>query len=335
MKQSAFRARFRTPFRMAALALVLVALPALAAAPQDPPKPAEGEKPAEAPKPAEPAKAAGEPAKKERKVDPKAQALIDAYGKAIHTPKSAGVKQFTMSAEADLGLGPDPIGMNGKWSGDGGLVVDLVIPKSLSDNMPPEILDMARGLAKDMLVDKLVRPLIDGALFEAPSYDLAWEETKDGQQVVKMSPFATKTTWDRLAVTFGKDGLLAGMAGVPNVDPNDPVAGMYAGVEVEFKLTHAKIGEKHVLESVNVNTPLGEITATAAYFDGPSGLPLLRSLATADATGQTRSTRFFDYVVDGKPVAGTEKNKPAAKADAVTPAEPAKEAKPETPPDNK
>lgn len=333
MKQSSFRASFR----IAALALVLVAVPALAAAPQDPPKPAEGEKPAEAPKPAEtqaadPAKA---PEKKERKVDPKAQALIDAYGKAIHTPKAAGVKKFTMSAAADLGLGPDPIGMNGKWSDDGGLAVDLVIPKSLSDNMPPEILDMARGLAKDMLVDKLVRPLIDGALFEAPSYDLAWEETKDAQQIVKMRPFAAKTTWDRLAVTFGKDGLVAGMTGVPNVDPNDPVAGMYAGVEVEFKLTHAKVGEKHVLESVNVNTPLGEITATAEYFDGPAGLPLLRSLATVDASGQSRSTRFFDYVVDDKPVAGTEKNKPAAKDDAVKPAEPAKEAKPETPPDNK
>lgn len=325
MKQSAFRAPFRALGRATAVALVLVAIPAFAAAPQDPPKPAEGEKPAEAPKPAEPKAAdpAKAPEKKERKVDPKAQALIDAYGKAIHTPKAAGVKKFTMSAEADLGLGPDPIGMNGKWSADAGLAVDVIIPKSLSESMPPEILDMARGLAKDMLVDKLVRPLIDGALFEAPSYDLAWEETKDGQ-VIKMKPFAAKTTWDRLAVSFGKDGLVTGMTGVPNVDPADPVAGMYAGVEVEFKLTHTKIGEKHALETVNVNTPLGEISATAAYFEGPSGLPLVKTISTADASGQTRTTRFFDYVVDDKPVAGTEKNKPAAKDDGVKPSEPEK-----------
>src|SRR5688572_17875315 len=122
--------------RVVTLTLLALAAPAFA---QDPPKPPEAPKP-DAKPPAAPAPAE----KRERKVDPKAQALLDVYVAKLITPRNAGIKSFTAKGAFRWRMLTEPASLDPVWNAKDGLSAELVLPQSFVESFPPEGLDPLR-----------------------------------------------------------------------------------------------------------------------------------------------------------------------------------------------
>lgn len=315
------------PARLSPLALVLAVGLAVAAsgpaAADDAPKPPPPAPPAgnDAPAPggAADGKTPDKPAERVRKADPKAVELVGAYTAKLDIPANSKCDSVAASAEIGLRqLGPDPVTMKPSWSRKSGLACEVALPESIVESLGPEMAEMIKGPVKNQLVDQLLRPLYEGPAAGMERYDLHYREEAE-KRIVKAMPIREDTPWERVEMTFDKDGLLTGLNGTPRVDPNDPMAAMLAGTEVEFTIRHGKRGEKGeklFVSGADVTMPTGEVTVTTHWWDGPDGMALLRRVDVKMSEGMSSALHVWDYVVDGKPVEATKR---PAKEDAPKP----------------
>lgn len=318
--------------RSAAALLLALTVPALAQdAPAGPGK-SDGAAPPPAAGPAPAAKApegGAAPAKRERKVDPKAAQAIDRYRKMLASPLNAGVGKLTARGELKLDMLPEPIVVRPNWkAGKGGFTLDVEIPDAVKQAYGPEAVEMVRKQFGG-LVTTMVEPLFSDAAHEAEAYDLAAKDEEGGVAVL-MTPFDDAAAkQERQKLVFGADGILTRVVLTPKVDPEDPNAALMAGVDVDVTLVHEKHGDRWVTSGFTALLPMGEMKSTAKFWDGPGGLPLPKSIElTLPIAPEPFRVDLWDYVLDEKAVEATAKPKePAAKPAEEKPAAPAEEPK--------
>jgi len=133
-----------------AVVLVAAASAAPALAQDSPAGPGGGDAPAPGPAapagPADPAKAPDAPKaeapKKERKVDPKALEMIDAYYKLVASAENAGAKEMKFTGAAELPNSPEPLGLDAKWSAKEGFDFEVVLSESIKAMIPSEMAEV-------------------------------------------------------------------------------------------------------------------------------------------------------------------------------------------------
>jgi hypothetical protein len=289
-----------------------------AALAQDAPGPGQGE-PAPGPGATEEKKPA-EPAKKERKVDPKAQEVYDRYRKLAALPSSFGVKELTSRGEfAPMQLGGETIVIRPTWKAEGGLTFKFELPESIVAQIPPEMLPSVEQQITGQF-RQFVDPFFDDPTARIADYNLEAGE-EGGKTVVTLTPFAPKATNDKVKVTIGADGLPESYLIAPKGNESNPMTG---GQDILVNVKHAKRGEKFVVSDFDITLPFGVVELKADYAEGPAGLPLVKSIRIATPMSPEPDTMYFyDYVVDGKAVEGTAKPKAEEKKP--------EEKKPETP----
>jgi hypothetical protein len=298
--------------------VLALALPAALASAQDapggapPPAP-----PGEAAKPAEKAGEAAT-AKKERKVDPKATAAIERYGKLLLHPGSMGAKELSAQGEVEVPDLPDPVIVKPKWTAKDGFALDIEVSEGLRQQFGEDAVEMIRKQFEG-LVKMMVGPLFEEPGRESVHYDLAAKD-EEGGVAVTMIPFdAEKAEAEKQTLHFGADGLLRKAVVSPKLDPEDPNSAMMAGVEIEVTVEHERRGEKWISKGFTALLPMGEMKSSATWYEGPGGLPLAKDVElTMPMLPEPVHARLYDYVIDGKKVAGTEK--PKAEAPAAPPA---------------
>lgn len=278
--------------------------------------------------PAAPDKPADPAVKKERKVDPKAQAAFDRYMKLVATPASSGAKSASCKSEIDIGMGT--VTIESKWSEKDGHKAKYHLPEELLAQVPPEMQSMIEKQLDGQL-GNLIEPFFGGLGSEIAQYDLAAKEG-DGKVVVTMTAFAEKAQAESQKITFNAEGFVTRIVSTPKVDMNDPQAAAMAGTEIEVDVKHAKKGEKHVVSGYDVTLPFGVISVTASYFDGTADIPLVKSLEIVNPMSPApQSLTFCDWVIDGKAVDGTAKKKAEEKPAPATPDAPKEGTGPGTP----
>jgi hypothetical protein len=214
------------------LALAALAVPAVA----------QDENP-EGPGPALDAKA---PEKKpERKVDEAAAARLKAWGKAMHLPTQTAADRIVASAGAtnqSMFQGGE-LTVKTSWDRQEGLSLDVTLPKEMTDTMPPQAAEMAKGLFSTWAREALA------PAFEAPSqyarhYHVG-QRTKGEEQIVELLPFSDEAAAEMQLLHFDENGLCERRVMIPKVDPNDPSQQMMMGVEIETTFTYEKPDRRH------------------------------------------------------------------------------------------
>jgi hypothetical protein len=306
------------------IAFALVALAAASASAGDDPK-----APA---KPADPGKSAAPAAKKERKAAPEAEATIRRYASLVAFP-SAKYKCVEMNSHCDVQMMGGEVGCKFTIKDGGNVTMDIKLPDAVREQYGEAQLANFKNGAKS-LIQNVFKPFIVPADAMAKQYDLA-ARVENGKPVVELTRFADDATWDKLTLWFNADGLLERQKGTPNPDPNDPMAAMSAGDEIETTIAYAKHGDVWTIEGAKITQAIGESTVKLAYYDiaGQSPLPKELTFATP-MTPEPVVVGLTDYVLDGKPVPETARKEekkpdpaPAKKPDPGKPADPAKPAK--------
>jgi len=288
----------------------------------------DGEKPDGA-KPASPP-ASTPPAKKERKTSKEAEAAIAKYASLLHFP-STKYKTVEMNSHAYVQMAGGEIGCKFNVKEDGTVAIDVSVSDAAMKQFGPQAKSIKDAIKKQ--VEGIFRPFLVPMDVTAKQYDLAFRADKD-KSVVEMTRFADAAAWDKLVLTFGADGLLEKQVGVPNVDPNDQMGAMYAGVEIETKVEHKKRGDRFTIESATISDPMGESSLKASYYEIPDAAPLPKELVFASPLVGEITVSVHDFVLDGKKIAGTERKDetkpatpPAKPSEPTKPADPAKSGK--------
>jgi hypothetical protein len=309
------------------IAFTFLALVAASAAAQD------GEKPKD-PKPAAPP-AASPPvpapaAKKERSATPEAEAAIKKYASLLHFPNSK-YKTVEMNSHCDVAMAGGEVGCKFLVKEDGSVTTDVTLSEAAKQQYGGQLKQMKAGIASQ--VDGVFRPFLVPADVMMKQYDLS-SRVEKGKTIVEISRFAEHAAWDKATLTFNADGLLEKQVGTLNVDPNDQMGAMNAGVEIETTLVHKKRGDLYTIESATINHPaMGESTIKASYFEIAGVAPLPKQLDFSSPMFGEIAVSVHDFVVDGKKIAGTErKDEPKPAPPAPKPAEPAKPETPQAPP---
>jgi hypothetical protein len=311
----------------ARIAFSFLALVAATAVAQDGAKPKEG-------KPAAPPIASAPPAtaptaKKERKTTPEAEAAIKKYASLLHFPNSK-YKTLEMNSHCDVAMAGGEVGCKFVVKDDGTVTTDVTLSDAAKAQYGAQLKDIKRGIANQ--VDGFFRPFLVPFDVMAKQYDLA-SRVEKGKTIVQIARFDEHATWDKATLTFNDDGLLEKQVGTLNIDPNDQMGAMYAGVELETKLAYKKRGDLYTIESVTVTDPMGESSVKASYYEIDGTAPLPKSLDVTTPFIPEVQVFVHDFVVDGKKIAGTErKDEPKPAPAAPKPADPSKPESPQTPP---
>lgn len=296
--------------RLAAATLLCTAAAALAGdgEPEKPVAPAKPEAPAE-------------PAKKERKVSREAEAAVTRYAGLLHFP-SASHKSVQMDSHCELAMFGGEVNCRFSLKPGGEVALDIKLPEAATQQYPEEQLDFFKKQA-ETLVGSLMKPFLVPADAMAKEYDLEAKEV-DARTTVSLARFAERAVWDRATLWFNADGLLEKQVGTLNVDPNDPMSQSMAGVEIETTFEYAKRGDRYTIETGRMVQPMGENVVKLKYFEIEGQAPLPREIeVTTPYFAEPILIVLHDFVVDGKPVKGTERK--AAEA-AKTPEKPAETA---------
>jgi len=310
----------------ARIAFSFLALVAATAVAQDGEKPKDGKKDGNPPAP--PAATPPTPAaKKERKVTPEAEAAIKKYASLLHFPNSK-YKTVELNSHCDVAMAGGEVGCKFVVKEDGAVTTDVTLSEAAKAQYGNQLKQIKAGIASQ--VDGVFRPFLVPADVMTKQYDLA-SHVEKGKTIVEISRFAEGAAWDKATLTFNEDGLLEKQVGTLNVDPNDQMAMMNAGVEIETTLAYKKRGDLYTIESATITHPaMGESTIKASYFEIAGVAPLPKRLDFNSPMFGEIAVSVHDFVVDGKKIAGTErKDEPKPAPAAPKAADPAK---PETPP---
>jgi hypothetical protein len=307
----------------ARIAFSFLALVAATAAAQDGAKPKD-------PKPAAPPAPAPAPtAKKERTATPEAEAAIKKYASLLHFPNSK-YKTVELNSHCDVQAMGGEVGCKFLVKEDGSVTTDVSLSEAAKQQFGGQLKQIKSGIASQ--VDGVFRPFLVPADVMAKQYDLT-SRVEKGKTIVEISRFADHAAWDKATLTFNEDGLLEKQVGTLNVDPNDQMGAMNAGVEIETTLSYKKRGDLYTIESATINHPaMGESTVKASYFEIAGVSPLPKELDFNSPMFGEINVAVHDFVVDGKKIAGTErKDEPKPAPAAPKPAEPAKPDAPKQP----
>jgi hypothetical protein len=301
----------------------LIVLAAATAAAQD------GTKPASPIAPAAPQTPAA-PARKERRTTPEAEAAIKRYVGLLHFPNPV-YKKVEMNSHCELQMLGGEVGCKFSMKESGDIALDVVLPEAVREQYgDAQLVDIKKTAAG--WVGGYFRPFLVPLDVTTKQYDLA-SRTEDGRTIVDLVRFAEHAAWEKATLWFSKEGLLEKQVGTPNVDPDDPLAAMNAGAEIELTIDYKKRGELYTVEGGKLVEPLGESTVKLSYYEIPDKAPLPKELAvTTPMMPDTLVIALHDYVLDGKAVAGTARKRdepapaspPAPKTEPAKPSEPAK-----------
>ncbi len=272
-------------------------------------------------RPAAPAPA--DAAETPRKVDADALAQLERWDGAMHVPTRDVKKELTAKAEGKI---PDVLGKGQleatlSWTPEGGIDLDVTLPREFAERQPPQAVTMLREMLRARAKESL-RPALEKPSAMATDYDVALtkKKAKDAEiRGVELLAHAKAARFERRRMWFDADGRCESETMVLRIDPatQDIIEQSLIGAEVETTYGYEKHGERSVLTRMNTLMPIGEMTVKYDYFDVPGGTPLLRAI-TLELPGMLQhpiEVTFHDYVVDGTAVEAT---KPAD-APAVTP----------------
>jgi len=307
----------------ARIAIPALLLLAAAAAADDAAKPDAPKKPADAP-----------PAKKERKSSPEAEAAFKKYASLLHFP-SAKYKTVEMMTHADVATLGGEIGCKFVVKEDGTVSVDVTLSEAAKKQFGTQLSQIKSAVS--WMVGAIFRPFLVPADKTAKQYDVSAKTEKD-KTLVQIKRFEDAAAWDTGTLTFNAEGLLEKQVGTLNVDPNDEMGALNAGVEIETTLEYKKRGDLYTIESAKFTHPsMGESSVKATYYEIEGSPPFPKELTFNSLMTNEVVISVHDIVVDGKKVAGTERKveKPVEKkpADPAKPGEPAKPPEPQTPPE--
>jgi hypothetical protein len=310
------------------IAFSFLALAAATAVAQDGEKPKDGKKDGN---PSAPPAAAAPAAKKERKTTPEAEAAIKKYASLLHFPNSK-YKTVEMNSHCDVQAMGGEVGCKFTVKEDGTVTTDVSLSDAAKAQFGGQIKQFKAGVASQ--VDGVFRPFIVPADVMMKQYDLS-SRVEKGKTVVEIARFADAGAWDKATLTFNEEGLLEKQVGTLNVDPNDQMGAMNAGVEIETTIAYKKRGDLYTIESATINHPaMGESTVKASYFEIAGVSPLPKELDFNSPLFGEIAIAVHDFVVDGKKIAGTERKdepKPAPvapkSAQPATPQDPPKQPK--------
>ena len=278
---------------------LLGGLPAVAGAQDDP-----------SPAPVKDAETA--PAEDGRKVSEAALAMLEGWGKKMHLPQRTSAKALTAHAKAgnpSLFQGGD-LEVDVSWKRDGGLALDVELPKEMRDSMPPEAIAMAKSVFGKWSREALA------PVFESPeqySGDYNVGERKEGERtVVELLPFSDDAAAELQLLYFDDEGLCERRIMIPRVDMDDPNQQMMVGVEVESTFGYERVGDRYVLKRMSMLLPFGELLAEYEYYDVTDGIPLLREVKMVTPfSPEPIDVKLSDYTVDGSTVEATEEKNDA------------------------
>ena len=321
-------------------ALVLAA-PAFAADGDDPkpaPAPAPAPAPGPIPTPAPDGSMAGDAkteAKKERKVDPAAAKAIERYASLIHLPASSGMKKLAARGEVDLG--GISLNVHPRWTVEAGFEFDVDVPSAARETL------VGKGVPEEA-VDNFMKGNVGqtigfagvNAIFDAPGRN--WEHydlvvTQSGEdEILTLTPFDEKADADGRRYVFGKDGLLKSISVDPKAaDDDQQMQAIKAMGGFEATVRYEKKGDRNIIAGRTLSLAGMEMGTEFAYYPTESGPWLVRQATLSTPQGDATFT-FHDYVVDGKPVEGTQAaTKKPDEAPAVKPAEKPADAPPAPP----
>ena len=243
---------------------------------------------------------------KERKVSEKALAALKAWGNAMHLPSQSTASEIHASASAaneSMFQGGD-LSVRATWKRDGGLELDVTLPKEMTETMPPQAVAMAKSLFKRWSREALA-PAFEAPMQYAADYHV--NERKEGERsVVELLPFTDHAAAELQLLYFDENGLCERRIMIPRVDPNDPSQQMMMGVEIETSFGYQKVGERSVLKRMSMLLPFGEMLVEYDYYEVTDGPPLLKTvrMATPFAPDPIEVT-LHDYTLDGNEVAET------------------------------
>jgi hypothetical protein len=212
---------------------------------------------------------------------------------------------------------------------DGTVATNVTLSEAARAQYGAQLQQIKDGISSQ--VSGIFRPFLVPADTTAKQYDLV-SKVEKGKTIVEMSRFDDKATWEKATLTFDADGLLEKQVGTLNVDPNDSMGAINAGVEIETTMTYKKRGDKYTIESAVVSHPtMGESSVKANYWEVEGAAPLPKELVYNSVLFSEVVVSVHDFVVDGKKIAGTERKDEAKPAAPAKPAEPSKPAEPPKP----
>lgn len=240
----------------------------------------------------------------ERRVEPKAVAMLDRYLALLDSPANAGVKEMSAVATLDLGFRDAYPTLDTRWT-PAGPVFTARMPAMIDEMMPPEMVVPVTKTMNRLVGERFVGPVLTSLLPDLRDYEILHREA-DGRPFVKLFAARPGPAWDRLEIRFDDAGLISGMIGTVRADKDDPLSGAYGGAsDVRIDVAHARRGDLWVLSEIHIAATAARWDAKVTWIEGTSKPALAYEIRyTNSMLPGDRTATFPEWIVDGRKVAG-------------------------------
>lgn len=239
----------------------------------------------------------------ERRVEPKAVAILEKYLALLDSPANAGVKEITAVATLDLGFQDAYPTLETRWT-PAGPVFTARMPAFIDEMMPPEMVAPVTKTMSRLIGDRFAGPLLTSLIPKLEDYEILHREA-DGRPFVKLFAARPGPAWDRLEIRFDDEGLITSMTGTVRGDKDDPLTGAYGGAtDVKIDVAHARRGALWVLSEIHIVAPAARWDAAVTWIDGTSKPSLVREVRYANSLMPgDRTVTYSEWNVDGRKIA--------------------------------
>lgn len=240
----------------------------------------------------------------ERRVEPKAVAMLERYLALLDSPANAGVKEMSSVATLDLGFRDAYPTLAARWT-PAGPTFTARMPAMIDEMMPPEMVVPVTNTMNRLIGERFVGPVLASILPDLADYEILHREA-DGRPFVKLFAAKRGPAWDRLEIRFDDAGLIQGMTGTLRTDKDDPLTGAYGGAsDVRIDLAHTRRGALWVLSEIHIVATAARWDANVTWIDGTSKPSLVAEIRyTNSLMPGDRTATFPEWVVDGRKIAG-------------------------------
>ncbi len=240
----------------------------------------------------------------ERRVEPKAVAMLDRYLSLLDSPANAGVKEMSAVATLDLGFRDAYPTLDTRWT-PAGPAFTARMPAMIDEMMPPEMVVPVTKTMNRLIGERFVGPVLTSLLPDLRDYEILHREA-DGRPFVKLFAARPGPAWDRLEIRFDDAGLITGMIGTVRADKDDPLSGAYGGAsDVRIDVAHARRGDLWVLSEIHIAATAARWDAKVTWIERTSKPALASEIRyTNSMMPGERTATFPEWNVDGRKVAG-------------------------------
>lgn len=236
----------------------------------------------------------------QRRVEPKAVAMLDRYLSLLDSPANAGVKEMSAVATLDLGFRDAYPTLATRWT-PAGSTFSARMPATLDEMMPPEMMAPVTSSMGRMVGERFVAPLLGSLLPNLDEYEILHREA-DGRPFVKLFAARPGPAWDRLEIRFDDAGLISGMIGTLRTVKDDPLTSAYGGAsDVRIDVAHARRGDLWVLSEIHIVATAARWDATITWHEGTTKPALVSEIRyTNSMMPGDRTATFPEWSVDGR-----------------------------------